>query len=96
MAQVSESRPTSSVQPNIQDVFLNFARRDRLPVTVHLMDGRHFAARVVEEDVLDIRRTSFRLRHERQVPRRSKGPVRRAIQELSPAPPEIRRGRQTT
>jgi host factor-I protein len=50
MAQVSESRPTSSTQPNIQDVFLNYARRDRLPVTVHLMDGRHFAARVKNFD----------------------------------------------
>jgi tRNA A37 N6-isopentenylltransferase MiaA len=27
MAQVSEERPTSAAQPNIQDVFLNYARR---------------------------------------------------------------------
>jgi host factor-I protein len=40
MAQVSESRPTSSAQPNVQDVFLNSARRDRLSVLLHLMDGR--------------------------------------------------------
>ena len=40
MAQVTESRASSSAQPNIQDVFLNFARRDRLAVTIHLMDGR--------------------------------------------------------
>ena len=26
--------------PNIQDVFLNYARREKLPVTVHLLDGR--------------------------------------------------------
>jgi sRNA-binding regulator protein Hfq len=28
--------------PNIQDVFLNYARREKLPVTVHLLDGREF------------------------------------------------------
>ena len=51
MAQVSESRPTSSsAQPNIQDVFLNFARRDRLAVTMHLMDGRRFDARIKNFD----------------------------------------------
>ncbi len=50
MAQVSEPRPTSAAQPNIQDVFLNFARRDRLAVTIHLMDGRHFEARIKNFD----------------------------------------------
>ena len=51
MAQVSEPRTTSSAaQPNIQDVFLNHARRDRLAVTVHLMDGRHFEARIKNFD----------------------------------------------
>jgi host factor-I protein len=51
MAQVSEPRSTSSsAQPNIQDVFLNYARRDRLPVTVYLMDGRHFEARIKNFD----------------------------------------------
>ena len=50
MAQVSEPRPTSSAQPNIQDVFLNYARRERLNVTVHLMDGRHFDARIKNFD----------------------------------------------
>ena len=44
MAQVSESRPTSSAQPNIQDVFLNHARRDRLVVALQLMDGRRLDA----------------------------------------------------
>jgi len=44
MAQVSESRPTSSAQPNIQDVFLNHARRDRIAVVLHLMDGRRLDA----------------------------------------------------
>ena len=40
MAQVSEPR-SSPAQSNIQDVFLNFARRDRLTVAIHLMDGRN-------------------------------------------------------
>ena len=48
MAQVSESRPTSSAQSsaqsNIQDVFLNHARRDRLVVALQLMDGRRLDA----------------------------------------------------
>ena len=44
MAQVSEPRPTSSTPPNGQDVFLNGARRDRLPVLLHLMDGRSLSA----------------------------------------------------
>lgn len=44
MAQVSEHRSTTPAQPNIQDVFLNHARRDRVPVGIHLMDGRYFEA----------------------------------------------------
>ena len=51
MAQVSESRPTSSsAQPNIQDFFLNHARRDRVAVTLHLMDGRQVEARIKNFD----------------------------------------------
>ena len=50
MAQVTEPRPAVSAQPNIQDVFLNFARRDRLTVTMHLMDGRSFDARIKNFD----------------------------------------------
>lgn len=49
MAQVSETR-SSSAQPNIQDVFLNYARRERLPVTIHLLDGRHFEVRIKNFD----------------------------------------------
>ncbi len=49
MAQVSEPR-SSPAQSNIQDVFLNFARRDRLAVTIHLMDGRHFEGRIKNFD----------------------------------------------
>ncbi len=36
--------------PNIQDVFLNYARREKLPVTVHLLDGREFEARIKNFD----------------------------------------------
>lgn len=53
MAQVSEPRTTSSfssAQPNIQDVFLNHARRDRLVVTMCLMDGRQVQARIKHFD----------------------------------------------
>ena len=50
MAQVSEPRASLTAQPNIQDVFLNFARRDRLAVTMHLMDGRSFDARIKNFD----------------------------------------------
>ncbi|OFW06068.1 MAG: RNA chaperone Hfq [Acidobacteria bacterium RIFCSPLOWO2_02_FULL_68_18] len=49
MAQVSELRPASA-QPNIQDVFLNHARRERLSVSVHLVDGRRLEARIKNFD----------------------------------------------
>ena len=58
MSQVTESRAPSAVQPNIQDVFLNYARRDRVAVTIHLMDGRCFHARIKNFDkfavILDV------------------------------------------
>lgn len=50
MAQVSEPRTSSSMQPNIQDVFLNHARRDRVAVTIHMMDGRQLDARIKNFD----------------------------------------------
>jgi host factor-I protein len=51
MAQVSEPRPASPIASgNIQDVFLNSARRDRISVTVHLMNGRQLEARVKNFD----------------------------------------------
>ena len=51
MAQVTETRASASTtQPNIQDVFLNFARRDRLSVTIHLMNGRSLDARIKNFD----------------------------------------------
>ena len=50
MAQVTDPRSSSSAQSNIQDVFLNLARRDRVAVTIHLMDGRHVEARIKNFD----------------------------------------------
>ena len=50
MAQVTEPRVSASAQSTIQDVFLNFARRDRLTVTIYLMDGRHLEARIKNFD----------------------------------------------
>lgn len=50
MSQVTESRASSTAQPNIQDAFLNNARRDRVLVTIHLMDGRYFEARIKNFD----------------------------------------------
>ena len=49
MAQVSEPRTTSTPQ-NIQDAFINHARRERLSVNVHLMDGRQFDGRIQNFD----------------------------------------------
>jgi host factor-I protein len=49
MAQVSEPRPAAA-QPNIQDAFLNYARRERLSVTIHLLDGRVLEARIKQFD----------------------------------------------
>ena len=50
MAQATETRSSSAAQPNIQDVFLNHARRDRIAVTIHLLDGRQFEARIKNFD----------------------------------------------
>ena len=41
---------TKTGAPNIQDVFLNYARREKLPVTLHLLDGREFEARIKNFD----------------------------------------------
>jgi host factor-I protein len=37
-------------QPNIQDVFLNHARRDRLTVSIRLMDGHDLDGRIKNFD----------------------------------------------
>jgi len=41
---------TKTGAPNIQDVFLNYARREKLPVTIYLLDGREFEARIKNFD----------------------------------------------
>ena len=48
MPQTRESRPATA--PNIQDVFLNFARREKLPVHIRLMDGSELEGRVKNFD----------------------------------------------
>ena len=50
MAQVTEPRSPSAAQPNIQDVFLNYARREKISVSIHLIDGRQFDARIKNFD----------------------------------------------
>ena len=49
MAHATDTNPTAA-QPNIQNVFLNYARRERLPVVLHLLDGRSFEARIKNFD----------------------------------------------
>jgi host factor-I protein len=49
MAQVTEHR-SAPAQPIIQDVCLNSARRDRLAVIIHLLDGRQFDGRIKNFD----------------------------------------------
>jgi host factor-I protein len=49
MPQTRESRPAPA-QPNIQDVFLNYARREKLAVHIRLMDGTELEGRVKNFD----------------------------------------------
>jgi host factor-I protein len=48
MAQTRETK--ASTAPNIQDVFLNHARREKLQVVIQLMDGQSFEARIKNFD----------------------------------------------
>ena len=50
MSQVTDSRASSATPPTIQDTFLNHVRRERALVTIHLMDGRYFEARIKNFD----------------------------------------------
>lgn len=50
MAQQTREPRTAPPQPNIQDVFLNYARREKLPVRIRLMDGTDFEGRVKNFD----------------------------------------------
>ena len=47
---MSPAPETKSSQPNIQDVFLNYARREKMSVSIHLIDGRQFDARIKNFD----------------------------------------------
>ena len=49
MPPTRESRPATG-QPNIQDVFLNYARREKLAVQIRLMDGTDIDGRVKNFD----------------------------------------------
>jgi len=49
MPTTRESRPASA-QPNIQDVFLNYACREKLAVQIRLMDGTDLEGRVKNFD----------------------------------------------
>ena len=41
---------TKSTQPNIQDVFLNYVRREKLNVTIRMMDGSELEGRIKNFD----------------------------------------------
>jgi len=47
MGPASDTRAT---QPNIQDVFLNYSRREKLTVTIRLMDGNELEGRIKNFD----------------------------------------------
>ncbi len=47
MPPASESKPA---QPNIQDVFLNYVRREKLAVTIRMMDGSELEGRIKNFD----------------------------------------------
>ena len=47
MPPASESK---SAQPNIQDVFLNYVRRERLTVKIRMMDGIELEGRIKNFD----------------------------------------------
>ena len=49
MPQGRDTKPAPA-QPNIQDVFLNYARREKLAVHIRLMDGSDFEGRVKNFD----------------------------------------------
>lgn len=49
MSQPADPR-SASTQANIQDTFLNLARRDKLPLQIRFMDGTEFEGRVKNFD----------------------------------------------
>jgi host factor-I protein len=49
MPTTRESKPASA-QANIQDVFLNYARREKLPLNIRMMDGSELEGRIKNFD----------------------------------------------
>jgi host factor-I protein len=47
MPSASESK---AAQPNVQDVFLNYTRREKLRVTIRMMDGTELEGRIKNFD----------------------------------------------
>jgi host factor-I protein len=47
---MSPASEPKSAQPNIQDVFLNYVRREKLTVTVRMMDGTELEGRIKNFD----------------------------------------------
>jgi host factor-I protein len=47
---MAPSQESKSAQPNIQDVFLNYVRRERLTVSVRMMDGTELEGRIKNFD----------------------------------------------
>ena len=47
---MSPAPDTRTGQPNIQDVFLNYVRREKLVVTVRMMDGSEIEGRIKNFD----------------------------------------------
>ena len=47
---MSPATEPKSSQPNIQDVFLNYVRREKLMVTIRMMDGTELEGRIKNFD----------------------------------------------
>jgi host factor-I protein len=47
---MSPPSDTKTSQPNIQDVFLNYLRREKLTVTIRMMDGSELEGRIKNFD----------------------------------------------
>ena len=47
---MSPAPESKTSQPNIQDVFLNYVRREKLTVTIRMMDGSEIAGRIKNFD----------------------------------------------
>ena len=47
---MSPAPEAKTAQPNIQDVFLNYVRREKLTVTIRMMDGSEIEGRIKNFD----------------------------------------------